>query len=284
MSRLILVPTPIGALHDVTLHALEALRHADVVAAEDTRRSATLLQAHDISTPLVRLDGHTIAARAPALLAEHDTVAYVSDAGTPGISDPGAELVRMAIDGGHDVEVLPGATAFVPALILSGLPLARFAFEGFLPRKGSNRSRRLDAIARREAPSAIYEAPTRIAATLRDLAKVCGDERPASVSRELSKMHEETVRGPLAELAVRFAERPARGECVIVVAGDDRPDRSDGPEAEVTARKLAAAGVSGRTLTAALRALGVPRNEAYQAALAVESVSAHDAAHDDDPA
>lgn len=283
MSRLILVPTPIGALHDVTLHALDVLRRADVVAAEDTRRSGTLLQAHDITTPLVRLDSHTIAARAPALLAEHDTVAYVSDAGTPGISDPGAELVRMALDAGHDIEVLPGATAFVPALILSGLPLARFAFEGFLPRKGSNRSRRLQTIARRESPTAIYEAPTRIAATLADLSKVCGSERPASVSRELSKRHEETVRGTLGELAARFRERPARGECVIVVAGDDAPQRSDGPEAETIAHKLAAAGVSGRTLTDALRALGVPRNEAYQAALTVEPANGTRSTNEGDP-
>lgn len=277
MSRLILVPTPIGALHDVTLHALEVLRNADVVAAEDTRRSATLLQAHGIATPLVRLDAHTVAARGRGLLTEHDTVAYVSDAGTPGISDPGAELVRMAIEAGHDVEVLPGATAFVPALILSGLPLARFSFEGFLPRKGSARSRRLRSIAAREEPTAIYEAPGRIAATLGDLAETCGSDRSASVSRELTKRHEETVRGTLGELAKRFGTRHARGECVIVVAGQALPDRSDGPDVSETARALAAAGVTGRTLTDALRALGVPRNEAYQASLALEQAGHGDA-------
>lgn len=269
MSRLILVPTPIGALHDVTLHALDVLRTADVVAAEDTRRSATLLQAHDIATPLVRLDAHTIAARGPSLLSEHATVAYVSDAGTPGISDPGAELVRMALEAGHDVEVLPGATAFVPALILSGLPLARFSFEGFLPRKGSGRSRRIDAIARRDVPTAIYESPHRLAATLTDLATAAGFDRLASVSRELSKRHEETVRGTLGELVERFTAVPARGECVIVVAAAEPQQASDRLDATGTARALAQVGVSGRTLTDALRALGVPRNEAYQAALQV---------------
>ena len=276
MSRLILVPTPIGALHDITLHALEVLRTADVVAAEDTRRSATLLQAHGVTTPLVRLDAHTVAARGPGLLAEHAIVAYVSDAGTPGISDPGADLARIAIDAGHDVEVLPGPTAFVPALILSGLPLARFTFEGFLPRKGSARSRRLRRIAEREEPTAIYEAPGRIAATLRDLTEACGVDRPASVSRELTKRHEETLRGTLEDLARRFDGRAVRGECVIVVAGQDRSERPDGPDAIDTARALAGAGVTGRSLTDALRALGVPRNEAYEASLAVDDVAARE--------
>lgn len=275
MSRLTLVPTPIGALHDVTLHALEVLRAADVVAAEDTRRSSTLLQAHGIATPLARLDAHTVAARGPRLLAEHQHVAYVSDAGTPGISDPGADLLRIALDAGHDVEVLPGATAFVPALVLSGLEIARFSFDGFLPRKGSARTRRLRSLADRDHPTALYEAPGRLATTLDELADACDPARPASVSRELSKRYEETRRGTLAELARHFRATPARGECVIVVGGAPVHERPVGPDADATAAALAGAGVQGRTLIEALRALGVARNEAYRAALAVAGPDGH---------
>ncbi len=267
MSRLVLVPTPIGALHDITLHALDVLRAADVVACEDTRRSGRLLRHHGIDAALVRLDAHTVASRGPALLAEHDHVAYVSDAGTPGISDPGADLLRLAVDAGHEVQVLPGPTAFVPALILSGLPLARFAFDGFLPRKGAERRRRLAALAQRDHPTALYEAPQRVAATLAELAEVCGPEREASVSRELSKLHEETVRGSLAALADRFARRPPRGEFVLVVGAAPPRDDDVGPDAGALAAALARAGVHGRTLREALRELGVPRNEAYRLAL-----------------
>ena len=268
MSRLILVPTPIGALHDITLHALDVLRNADVVAAEDTRRSGNLLTHHGITTPLVRLDAHTVASRGPAVLNDHATVAYVSDAGTPGVSDPGADLLRLALAAGHEVEALPGPTAFVPALVLSGLPLARFSFDGFLPRKGGARRKRIAAIVRRDHPTAIYEAPSRVAATLAELAEACGGERPASVSRELSKKHEETARGSLPELAARFARTAPRGECVIVVAGrEEEAESEDAPEGDELAAALASAGVTGRTLRDALRALGVPRNDAYRLAL-----------------
>lgn len=273
MSHLTLVPTPIGALHDVTLHALEVLRAADVVAAEDTRRSGRFLAHHGITTPLVRLDAHTIPHRGARLLAEHEHVAYVSDAGTPGISDPGADLLRIALEAGHSVEALPGATAFVPALVVSGLPVARFTFEGFLPRKGKSRKERIAAIARRDHPTAIYEAPSRVAATLQDLAVACGDDRSASLSRELSKMHEETCRGTLARLAAATTATPPRGECVLVVAGaDDSGDNAarHGPHglpASELAQRLASAGVQGRTLRDALQALGVPRNDAYHLAM-----------------
>jgi len=272
VSHLTLVPTPIGALHDVTLHALDVLRNADVVAAEDTRRSGGLLAHHGITTPLVRLDAHTIPTRGARLLADHDHVAYVSDAGTPGISDPGADLLRIALEAGHTVEALPGATAFVPALVLSGLPTARFTFEGFLPRKGSARKARLTAIAERDHPTAVYEAPGRVAATLRDLAGVCGDTRPASLSRELSKLHEETLRGTLASLATATHETPPRGECVLVIAGRDEstsdvPSTQEALPARDLAQRLASVGVHGRTLRDALQALGVPRNDAYALAM-----------------
>src|SRR5690606_4924358 len=226
--RLTLVPTPIGNLGDMTLRALDVLRRVDAVAAEDTRRSRVLLDHHGITARLERLDAHTIASRAPALLEEHAWVAYVTDAGTPGISDPGAELVRLALDAGVEVEVLPGATAFVPALVASGLPTARFTFEGFLPRKGSSRSRRLRDIAASHATSLLYESPHRLAETLRDLSEACGAGRAASVSRELSKLHEETVRGTLGELAARFTAEPARGEVVVVVG--PRPHAEDEEE------------------------------------------------------
>ncbi|MBW6457066.1 MAG: 16S rRNA (cytidine(1402)-2'-O)-methyltransferase, partial [Trueperaceae bacterium] len=214
---LTLVPTPIGHLDDITLRALAVLRSADVVAAEDTRRSRVLLDRHGITTPLVRLDAHTIAARGPTVLAGHHHVAYVTDAGTPGISDPGAELARLAIGLGVRVEALPGPTAFVPALVLSGLPVHRFAFEGFLPRKGRDRRARLAAIAERDHTTALYESAVRLAATLADLAAACGPERPAAVARELSKRFETVERGALAALQATFAATPARGEIVVVV-------------------------------------------------------------------
>ncbi len=268
MSRLVLVPTPIGALRDVTLRALDVLADADVVAAEDTRRSATLLREHGVTTPLVRLDAHTIPTRGPALLREHATVAYVTDAGTPGVSDPGADLVRLALDAGHEVEALPGPSAVLPALVLSGLPVARFAFEGFLPRKGAERRDRLAHLAARPETTALYEAPGRVAATLADLAAACGGARPASLSRELTKRHETTLRGPLDALARATAADPPRGECVITVAG--APEEEAGPSGDEATRWAAAlrsAGVHGRTLRDALVALGVAKNDAYRAAL-----------------
>lgn len=266
-ARLTLVPTPIGNLADVTQRALEALRAAQVVAAEDTRRSRVLLDRYGITTPLERLDAHTIASRAPALLERFERVAFVTDAGTPGISDPGAELVRLAIELGVGVEALPGPTAFVPALVLSGLPTARFTFEGFLPRKGGERGRRLEAIAGSSATSILYEAPQRLVATLADLAEACGSDRQASVSRELTKLHEETRRGSLVELLAHYRGNPARGEVVVVVGPAPEPE-ADAPGAPAQAAALAGAGVRGRLLREALLALGVPRNEAYRSALA----------------
>ncbi len=266
-ARLTLVPTPIGNLADVTQRALDVLRAAQVVAAEDTRRSRVLLDRYGITTPLERLDTHTIASRAPALLERFERVAFVTDAGTPGISDPGAELVRLAIELGMAVEALPGPTAFVPALVLSGLPTARFTFEGFLPRKGGERGRRLEAIAGSSATSVLYEAPQRLGATLADLAEACGSDRQASVSRELTKLHEETRRGNLVELLAHYRGNPARGEVVVVVGPAPEPE-ADAPGASAQAAALAGAGVRGRLLREALLALGVPRNEAYRSALA----------------
>ncbi len=267
--RLSLVPTPIGNLQDITLRAIDTLRAADLVAAEDTRRSRVLLEHHGVNTPLARLDAHTIGQRAPSLMRRHAHLAFVTDAGTPGISDPGAELVRLALDLGVEVEALPGPTAFVPALVLSGLPTARFTFEGFLPRRGRDRRERLAEIAARTHPSVIYEAPRRLLKSLRELGEACGGTRRASVARELSKLHEEVVRGTVGELIERFEQTAARGEVVVVIGpaeGGAQEAVSEAPSptrALELAEALAAGGVKGRELRERLVAAGVPRDVAY---------------------
>lgn len=281
--RLSLVPTPIGHLKDITLRALETLREADVVAAEDTRHSLTLLRHHGIDTPLLRLDAHTIAQRAPAVLAAHRHVAFVTDAGTPGISDPGAELLRLALELGVEVTALPGPTAFVPALVLSGLPLHRFAFEGFLPRKGRERRERLAEIARRDHSTAFYEASPRLIGTLEDLVAACGPERAAAVARELSKRFETVERGDLATLLQRFQAQPPRGELVVVVGPAAASAGSGGglgrsghsaedaalalEDAHAMAQRLAGTGLWGKDLRRALEAGGLGREQAYELAV-----------------
>ena len=261
MAHLILVPTPIGNLGDMTLRGLETLKTADVVAAEDTRHSQKLLHHYHIDKPLVRLDAHTIAERAEGVLAKYNRVAFITDAGTPGISDPGAELVVLALNRGDTVEVLPGATAFVPALVLSGLMTARFTFEGFLPRKGSSRRERLETVAASTATSIIYESPQRLLETLADLQSVCGD-RPASVSRELSKLHETTYRGTLSEISAHLNDKDIKGEIVIVVSGSSNEKQVIDFKAET--ERLRTEGLHGRELREALSALGAPRNLAYE--------------------
>ncbi len=272
MSRLSLVPTPIGNLADMTLRSLEVLRAVELIAAEDTRHSRTLLEHYQIATPLARLDVHTIASRAPDLLERHGHLAFITDAGTPGISDPGAELVRLALSMGVEVEVLPGATALIPALVLSGLPTARFAFEGFLPRKGSERRQRLEAVGTRDHSTVIYEATKRLGATLNDLADACGAGREASVSREMSKRFETTYRATLGELAARFAHDPPKGEAVVVVG----PGRSalEAPDFLREAEVLTRHGLVGRALREALLDLGAPRNLAYRLALGHDDTDA----------
>lgn len=273
LERLVLVPTPIGNLGDMTVRGAEVLASAETVAAEDTRHSAGLLRHLGLQRQLVRLDAHTIASRAPRLFELEGTLAFISDAGTPGISDPGAELVRMALQRGVEVEVLPGATAFVPALVLSGLDTARFTFEGFLPRKGSALSSRLARIAASDATVIIYEAPGRVAGTLARLAETCGPERQASVSREISKRFEETRRGSLAELAEQLGSVESRGEHVICVAGTRQAGALAGTAADLSglASQLAAAGLSPKDLRAALELAGASRNQAYELSLTARS-------------
>jgi len=263
-----LVPTPVGNLGDITLRAVDVLKGADAVACEDTRRSGALLSHLGIQKPLVRLDAHTMR-RAPAVLDRYPRLAYVSDAGTPGVSDPGAELVAAAIAADIPVEVLPGATAFVPALVLSGLDTGRFTFEGFLPRSGRERKTRLAALAARPETSVLYESPHRLGATLGDLAGACGDSRPASVTRELSKRFEETARGTLGELAQKFTAG-VRGEIVVVVAGrapgEADPD-AETPDHEAQAGAWAAQGKTARDIRDLLMAQGLRKNDAYALAL-----------------
>lgn len=262
-----LVPTPIGNLGDITLRALEILRAADAVAAEDTRRSRVLLRHFGIDKPLVRLDAHTIRDRARGVLERHPRLAYVSDAGSPGLSDPGAELVAVALEMGGTVEALPGPTALVPALVLSGLPAGRFSFHGFPPRSGRERRERLAEIAASALTSVLYESPHRLRATLEDLAAVCGPDRPCAVARELTKLHEEVYRGSLAAAALHFSGE-VRGEVVIVVGGAPAEVNADnGAEHEAMAREWALAGGSARDIRRRLAEAGLERNRAYALAL-----------------
>ena len=219
---LTLVPTPIGNLEDVTMRALRVLREADVVACEDTRTTGVLLAHYGIETPRTSFHVHNEHKRAPELVSrmqagEH--VALTSDAGTPGISDPGFLLVREAVGAGVRVEALPGPTAFVPALVASGLPCDRFVYEGFLPHK-KGRQTRLRALADEPRTTVLYESPHRLVKLLGQLVGVCGGDRPAAVCREISKLHEEVARGPLSELEADFAARPkVRGEIAVVLGG-----------------------------------------------------------------
>ena len=220
-SALTLVPTPIGNLDDITLRAIKVLGEVDAVVAEDTRVSGRLLQHLGLSKPLISFHSnneHRMVEQLVGRLQRGERFALVSDAGTPAISDPGFLLVRAAVAAGVSVECLPGATAFVPALVNSGLPCDRFVFEGFLPVK-KGRQTRLTELKGEERTLILYESPHRIPRTLKDLSEAWGGERPASASRELSKMHEETVRGTLAELLAHFTAHEPRGEFVLVVGG-----------------------------------------------------------------
>ena len=221
-GTLYVVATPIGNLGDITLRALEVLRAVAVVAAEDTRVTRKLWSRFDIDTRLVSYHAHSDDRRTAELierLEAGDDVALVTDAGTPLVSDPGEVLVGRWAAAGGTVVPIPGASAVLAALVASGLPAARWGFEGFLPRKGRERKERLARIATDERATVLYEAHGRTAATLHDLARACGGERQAVVARELTKLHEEVRRGTLAELAAAAEARPAKGEVVIVVAG-----------------------------------------------------------------
>jgi 16S rRNA (cytidine1402-2'-O)-methyltransferase len=220
---LYLVPTPVGNLEDITYRALRILKEVNLVLAEDTRTTGILFKHFDIHTPMAshhKFNEHkTIAQFANRILAG-ESIALVSDAGTPAISDPGFMLVRECIARGVRVECLPGATAFVPALVDSGLPTDRFCFEGFLPQK-KGRQTKIQSLANEERTMIFYESPYRLVKTLQQFSEVFGSERQASVSREISKMFEDTQRGTLQQLIDHFTATPPKGEIVVVVAGAD---------------------------------------------------------------
>lgn len=221
MAKLYIVPTPIGNLEDITLRALRVLKEVDVVLAEDTRTSSVLLRHYDIHTPLRAHHRNNEHKSVDGIVQEIEggkEMALISDAGTPGISDPGFMLARACRDAGIDVECLPGPTAFVPAMVASGLPCDRFVFEGFLPLK-KGRATRLQQLAADPRTVVIYESPLRLPRTLRQLAEVFGPDRQAAVAREISKLHEENRRDTLQNLAQHYEQNKPKGEIVIVIEG-----------------------------------------------------------------
>ncbi|MBO7226692.1 MAG: 16S rRNA (cytidine(1402)-2'-O)-methyltransferase [Bacteroidales bacterium] len=221
MAKLYLVPTPVGNLADMTYRAVTVLREVDLILAEDTRTSKTLLQHYQINTPMQsnhKYNEHQKLGQIIDRLHAGENIAVITDAGTPGISDPGFLVVRECVKEGIEVETLPGATAFVPALVNSGLPCDRFVFEGFLPQK-KGRQTKLNSLTDCKYTMVFYESPFRLVKTLEQLAEVLGADRRAAVCREITKLHEETQRGTLAELAQHYTEKGVKGEIVIIVAG-----------------------------------------------------------------
>jgi 16S rRNA (cytidine1402-2'-O)-methyltransferase len=273
-GRLVLIGTPIGNLGDLAPRAVEALRDADLIAAEDTRRTRGLLTHAGVPAGrrLVAVHEHNERARAAELVEQirrGATVAVVTDAGMPGVSDPGERLVRVCVDAGVTVEVVPGPSAALAGLTISGLPTQRFAFEGFLPRRGSARRDRLSELAREPRTIVSFESPHHLAETLADLAAACGADRPVVLARELTKLHEEVFRGTLAEAIAHVEARDPRGEYVIVLAG--APPRGEATDTDVGTEVDAAlgAGLSAKDAAAQVAArLGISRRRAYDAVLA----------------
>ena len=221
MGKLYVVPTPIGNLEDMTFRAIRILKEADIILAEDTRTSAHLMKHFEIQTKMHshhKFNEHKTVEHVASRIKAGETIALISDAGTPAISDPGFLLVRECVKAGIEIECLPGATALIPALVVSGLPNDKFCFEGFLPQK-KGRMTRMKELAEEPRTIVFYESPYRVVKTLTQLAEHFGEERQASCSRELSKLHEQTVRGTLKELIAHFTEKEPKGEFVMVVAG-----------------------------------------------------------------
>ena len=226
MGILYIVPTPVGNMEDMTFRAVRILKEVDLVLAEDTRTSGILLKHYEIKNALMshhKFNEHGTSAGIVNRLLAGENVALISDAGTPGISDPGFFLVREAVRAGVEVQCLPGATAFVPALVSSGLPCDRFAFEGFLPQK-KGRQTKLLSLKEEERTMIFYESPFRLVKTLQQFAEVYGGDRQVSVCREISKVHEESVRGSLDEVIAHFKEKEPKGEIVIILAGCETKD------------------------------------------------------------
>ncbi|MBF6560114.1 MAG: 16S rRNA (cytidine(1402)-2'-O)-methyltransferase [Candidatus Binataceae bacterium] len=268
---LYVVATPIGNLEDFSARAIRVLGAVDLIACEDTRRTARLLGAYSIRTPTQSYFEHNEERRTPELIARMAagaSVAIVTDAGTPSISDPGYRLVRAALAAGISVAAIPGPSAAIAALSISGLPSDRFTFEGFVPQRAAARRHALEAIAREPRTMIFYEAARRLAATIGAMAAAFGEDRAAVVVREITKIYEETVSGTLGELRARYAVEEARGEITIVVAGAPAIAAADGAGA-LTVEILGAAGLSLKQASAVLATLtGRGRREIYQEALA----------------
>ena len=269
-GRLSVVATPIGCLEDITLRAVRVLREADLILAEDTRHTRTLCSKHGISTRLRSFHAHSNDDKVDLIVGELVAGAHyalVSDAGTPVVSDPGVYLISRAAKAGVDVEAIPGPSAVLAALCVAGLPVRRFVFEGFLPRAGGDRARALERVARSEVTTVLFESPHRIHATLDDFERELGGERQIALCRELTKMHEQTIRGTVPEVRAELAD-PARGEITLVVEGRS----ADAPVEDVDLDSLVGEwkrdGLSTKEMCQRLqRDMGWKRNRAYQAVL-----------------
>ncbi|CAI8337342.1 MAG: Ribosomal RNA small subunit methyltransferase I [Acidimicrobiales bacterium AG-410-I20] len=268
---LVLVATPIGNLSDMSSRAIETLESSDLVACEDTRRTGILLQNCGITGKrMLRVDAHTEDKASVEIincLSEGLTVSMVTDAGMPSISDPGERLVKKVIESGHRVTVVPGPTAPISALVVSGFSTQRWCMEGFLPRKGASRVKRLKEIAEEERTVVLFESPRRLATTLKDLFQECGDARQVVVVRELTKIHEEIFRGSLEE-SLKWAEKSIKGEIVIVLEAGTSTSEVDVERLETVLREILAGGVSTKDAAEeASRRLNVSRRRAYSTAL-----------------
>jgi 16S rRNA (cytidine1402-2'-O)-methyltransferase len=269
-GTLFVVSTPIGHMGDFSFRAVETLHHVAAVLAEDTRHSVHLLKRYDIATPLVAYHEHNEAKMTPRLverLLAGENLALISDAGTPLLSDPGARLVRAAVEAGVTVSPVPGASALLAALVASGLDVDRFTFYGFLARKGGERRATIDEIVALRHAAVLYEAPSRVGETLAELARAGAADRATVVARELTKQYEEMRRGTVADLAGYYVDAPPRGEVVIVIAGAAAQESASEEELRARAAELRAEGRSARDIAAVLSAeLGAPRNLAYRLA------------------
>ncbi len=273
MATLYVVSTPIGNLADVTLRASEVLGAVARVLCEDTRRTRVLVGHLGVRATLVSLHEHNEAARTEQVLAwmrEGEDLALVSDAGTPLISDPGARLVRAVLEAGHEVIPVPGPSAVTAALVVSGLPTDRFAFLGFAPRKGGDRNTLLARVAESAETVVLFESAERLDALLTDLVEACGPQRRVAVARELTKLHEDVVRGTLAEARSYYREAPPRGELTVVIGPSDAPGGTadtDPAAVEALARALLAEGLRTKEVAREVaRRTGLSRNEAYRIA------------------
>jgi 16S rRNA (cytidine1402-2'-O)-methyltransferase len=267
VGTLYLVATPIGNLEDITARALRLLSQVSLIAAEDTRHTRKLLDYHGIRTPMLSYYEHNKLARLDEILSalELGDVALVSDAGTPGLNDPGYELVNHVIREGYPVSPVPGPSAPIAALVASGLPTDAFLYQGYLPRKSQERRQRLEQVAGLPYTLVFLEAPHRLLDALQDLEAVLGD-RPACVARELTKLHEEIFRGTLSQASAHFSNQPPRGELTLLIAGNDQPlERWSGEQLDSAIRQQLAQGASPSALAARLSARsGWPRREIYR--------------------